>query len=159
MRCLVENSSERIAHKGPAPELHRAVLLFTHTVDAYDVDAVGYSVTPLYGLPRVELFAVNVIVLSCSPTDRCRIEQNFRSHQCGDPRPFRGPLIPADQPADVGMLCLEYLVSEVAECEVEFLIIRRVVRDVPFPVFPKIGTVRIDDRGRIVIYALRALLE
>src|SRR5690606_27870120 len=113
----------------------------------------------LNGLPCVELFRVGFFVLRGSPTDGCGIKKDLRPHQCGYPRSLRIPLIPAYQHTYGCKPGLKNFVTKITRCEIEFFVVRRIVGDMHFPVFSKIGSVSIQNGGGVVIKTFRSLLE
>ena len=93
------------------------------------------------------------------PADRRRVKENLSAAERGQPRGFRIPLVPANADADFAVLGRPRLEAEVARREVKLLVIRRVVGDVHLAIFPEVLSVRVDDRGGVVVNAGRAFLE
>ena len=67
--------------------------------------------------------------------------------------------VPADEHADLRVARLPRAEPEVAGCEVKFLVEERIVRDVHLPVDAQQRTVRVNDRGGVVVEAGGAFLK
>src|SRR5947207_242539 len=93
------------------------------------------------------------------PADGGGVEEDFSALERRKSCAFGIPLIPANQHADLSVLGLPASEARVTRREVEFLVIKRIVRDVHLAVDALERSVRIDDRRRIVVEAARALLK
>src|SRR2546423_7360752 len=93
------------------------------------------------------------------PADSGRIKNNLRTAQCSQPRCFGIPLVPANADPDFAVLGIPRLEPKVAGSEVKFLVIQRIVWNVHLAVLAEQLTVRVDDRGRVVINARAGPLE
>ena len=93
------------------------------------------------------------------PTDGGRVKQKLRPLHGGETRGLGVPLIPANQHADFAEAGVPRAEPKVARCEIEFLVIQRVVRDVHFSINAKQRSVGIDDCCGIVIHAGAAFFE
>ena len=110
--------------------------------------------------PGVHLRGAPLVLLRRMPTDRGRVEQHLRTHQAGDARGFRIPLIPADQDADRRVARLPHLeAGRVARSKVVLLVEQRIVRDVHLPVGAHDAAVGVDDGRRVAIDARGLPLE
>src|SRR5215471_9335405 len=85
------------------------------------------------------------------PADGGRIEEDFGPLHRGEAGGFRIPLIPAYERADFPVTGLPGAKAEVAGREIEFLVVKRVVRDVHFAVLAEQRSIRVDDDRGIVI--------
>src|SRR5262249_30407320 len=93
------------------------------------------------------------------PADAGGIEDDLRTAQRGHARAFRVPLIPADLYADFSVLGLEIREAKIAGCEVELLVVKRVVGNVHLAIFPEEAAVGVKHGAGVVIYAGCAALE
>ena len=89
-----------------------------------DVAAIRDRVTALHRFPRGMLRGAVFFLLARMPADRRRIKKDLRAAQCGQPRGFRIPLVPADADADLPVRGLPGLESEIARREIKFLVIK-----------------------------------
>jgi hypothetical protein len=131
----------------------------TNPIGCRHVAAVGYGVTALNCLPSRMLSSAKFFFLAGMPANRCWIENNFRTAEGSQPCCLGVPLIPTNAHPDVAMSGSPCLKSEVSWCELKFLVIKRIIRDVHFAVSPKKFSIGIDDRRRVVIHTGSALLE
>ena len=93
------------------------------------------------------------------PADGCGVKQNICALQAGNARALRIPLVPAHQHSDPRVTRLEILKPEIARRKVIFFVIERIIGNVHFPVHPDQFTIRVQNRRRVVIQTLRALLK
>ncbi len=93
------------------------------------------------------------------PADRRRVKKNLRSREGGEARGFGIPLIPANADADFPERRFPRAEPEVARRKVKFFLEARILRNVHFPIFSEIRSVRVDDRRRVVIDFVSARLE
>ena len=61
-------------------QLHGAILLPPGAVYTYHMNAVGYGMAALNGLPCIVLLIIGGFILVCCPADRCWVKQNFCTH-------------------------------------------------------------------------------
>ena len=80
--------------------------------------------------PRIVLSHTKLGLLGGMPSNRGGIKKHMRSLQRGKPRPFRIPLIPADQRAHSAHIGVEGAKTEIARREIIFFVIERIVGDV-----------------------------
>src|SRR5437899_11169205 len=83
------------------------------------------------------LHCAKLLLFRRVPTDRCGIKNNFCPVQRRQARRFRVPLVPANTDSNLAACCWPRLKSEIAWCEIKFIVIQRVVRDMHFPVLAK----------------------
>src|SRR2546423_14443324 len=93
------------------------------------------------------------------PADCRRIKNNLRTAQCSQPRCFGIPLVPANADPDFAVPGVPRLEPKVAGGEIKFLVIERIVWNVHLAVLAEQLTVRVDDRGSVVINDRAAPLE
>ena len=157
MGGLIEDAAECIGNETATPELHAAFQ--SGAVDADDGNPIGNGMAALDGLPGFILLAVVLFALAYVPAYGGGEEKQLGTHEAGDAGGFGIPLVPADEYAEGSITCLEDFVSEVAGGEIEFLVVARVVGDMHFAVFAKIGAIGIDDGGGIVVEAFGSFLK
>src|ERR1043166_3278666 len=126
VRRLGDDFAERIAHERTTPELHGA--FDSDAVRCCDEAAVGDGVCPLDRDPRIVLFSAVLVLLALMPADSRGIEKDLRALERSEARAFGVPLVPTYERADVGVLGLERLETEIARREVELLVVERVIR-------------------------------
>src|SRR5215470_13753727 len=131
----------------------------THAVRRCDIATVRDCVTALNRFPGVVLRRAEFFFLARMPADRRWIKNNLRAAQRRQPRRFRIPLVPANAHAELAALCVPRLKAEITRREIKFLVIKRIVRNVHLTIFPKKFSVRVDDRGGVVINAGHAFFE
>jgi len=117
----------------------------------YNIEPVRDRVGSLDGLPRIVLRLTELRLLGGVPPDRCRVEQQLCSGQSLDARRLGVPLIPADQYSHAPAVHRERGKTQVTGGEVEFLVVKRVVRYVHFPVLPEDRAVRTEHYGRVMV--------
>ena len=93
------------------------------------------------------------------PADGRGIEKNLGALQRGQAGAFGIPLVPADQRAHAAHAGIESAIAEVAGSEVKLFVIQRVIGDVHLAIEAAQRSVGVEDDGRVVIHAGRALLE
>ena len=123
------------------------------------ITSIGDGVTALNCFPGGVLCLTKFFLLARVPPDRRRIENNFRSAQCREPRRFRIPLVPANTNAEVAARRFPTLKTEVARREIKLLIVRGVVRNMHLAIFSEDVSVGIDHYCSIVINPGRAFFE
>src|SRR6266540_2063006 len=124
-----------------------------------DVAAIRDCVTALDRFPGGMLRCTELFLFRRMPADCCGIKNNLCAVQRRQPRRFRIPLIPANAHADLAAHCWPRLKSEIAWCEIKFLVIQRVVRDMHLAVLPEQFSISVNDRRGVVINAGAAFLE
>jgi len=87
------------------------------------------------------------------PSNRGRIEDNIRAFECGQPRAFGIPLVPADQSADPSNHGIESAKAQIARCEVELLVVSGIIRYVHLAIDARDFAFGVDDGGAVVIQA------
>src|SRR5437868_13303528 len=103
--------------------------------------SIGNSMTALYGLPGIELLGIGSFVLGSGPADGGRIKEYLGPHQSRDTGSLGIPLVPADEYADAGIFCLEYLITQVAGSKIEFFVIGGIIGNMHFPVLAQVGPI------------------
>ena len=63
MRCLKQNATKGIGDKRSTPKLHGSVLFKAHSVNAYNMYSIRYSMAALNRLPCIELLTVGGLIL------------------------------------------------------------------------------------------------
>src|SRR5207245_7933894 len=107
----------------------------TDAVRCGDVAAVRDRVTSLNCFPGRMLRRAKFFSLARMPADGCRIKNNLGATQCGQPRRFGIPLVPANADTDLAALCFPGPKTEVTRREIKFLVIQRIVRGVNLEIF------------------------
>ncbi len=161
---LRDDFSRRARDKALPPELDAiAAYAFedfvASAVHGGHVAAVGDGVAALNELPRAMLFCSVRFFLRRMPADGGGVEKNLRALQRRQSRAFRIPLVPANQDADLAVTCLPGAKAEIAGREIEFLVIKWIVRDVHLPICAEQRAVCINDGGGVVIETGGAFLE
>src|SRR5205814_9933229 len=129
------------------------------TVRCSDVAAVGDSMATLNCFPCRMLRFPEFLFLTRVPPDCGGIKNNLRSMQGSQPRRFRVPLVPANTDTDVAALGLPRLKPEIARCEIEFLVIERIIGNMHFPIFAQQFAVRVNDCCGVMVQSVAATLE
>src|SRR5262249_40872911 len=75
------------------------------------------------------------------------------------PRPFRIPLVPANQRAELSRTRVEGAKTEITRSEIELLVVKGIVGDVHFAIEPAKGAVAIKDCRCVVVDARRTFFE
>src|SRR5690348_8883963 len=131
---LRQDFALRAGDETGTPELQAAAavgrFLETDAIARCERHAVGDRVPALHGDPRVALACFLFLVVGRIPADRGRVQQDFRAGQRHQPRGLRVPLVPAHQHAELAERSLDRMEAEVARCEVELLVVGRIVGDV-----------------------------
>src|ERR1039458_7023489 len=168
VRSFGQHAPEGIAEERPSPEFEafagRGIAANVASLEAdaihhANINAVCDGVRPLDGAPGVVLRLAEFRLLRGMPSDGRGVKQNAGSLECGKARAFRIPLIPADERAEFSGGGVESLEAEIARSEIKLFVVERVVGNVHFAVDAAQHAIRIEDRGRVVIEARRALLE
>ena len=161
MRSLGDDAAKRVGDEGASPELESMIgrAFKADAVYRSHVDAVGDGVGALDGAPCVVLRLAEFGLLGGMPSDGGGVEQDAGAAHGRDARALRIPLVPANQRGHAARLRVEVAEAGVARSEVEFLEIKRIVRDVHLAVDAEQRAIGIDDRGGVVIETFRALLE
>src|SRR5882724_9151013 len=103
MRSFGDDATKRVTKEGSSPEFEAfsgnriaadVPRFESHAIHHAYVDAVGDSVGPLDGSPRIVLRDTELGLLRRMPSDGGRIEQNACALQRRNARTFRIPLIP-----------------------------------------------------------------
>src|ERR1043166_2781218 len=115
----------------------------TDAVRRRDIATVGNGVAALDRFPRRMLRRPAPLLLRWMPADGRRIKNDFRAAQCGQARRFRIPLVPTNADADFPAGGLPGLEPEIARCEIKFLVIKWVVRNVHLAVLTDHFSIRI----------------
>lgn len=137
---LIEKFTLRSGNEARSPELYTGgktgrVGLETYAVYGYYGQAVGNSMSALYGLPSLMLASLLVGGVAAFPADCSRVDEYLRSGKSHHARSLRIPLVPAHKHTELAERCVDRIEAEIARCEIEFLIICRVVGDMHFTVF------------------------
>src|SRR5689334_15934227 len=130
-----------------------------HSIYHADIDAVSDGMRALNGAPRVVLRSTELGLLRRVPADCRRIEEHGGPLQGGKARPFRIPLVPADQRPYSSELRIVSPEAQVARGEIELFVVQGIVRDMHFAVDTAQLAARIEDGGGVVIHARRALFK
>src|SRR5438128_1357033 len=149
-------------HEALAPEFDPLAAGGPFEADAIgdgDIAAVGHRVAALNQFPGVVLVRTLLFFLPRMPADGRRIQQDIRAMQGRKSRGFGKPLVPANADADSGVARLPGAEAKVAGREIKFFVEQRVVRDVHLAIAAGQRTVRVNDRGRVMVNAGGALLE
>ena len=109
--------------------------LKSHAIHDRDEHAVGDGMPALDRLPCVELRRAEFRFLRRMPADARGIKNHLRAAQRHRARAFRIPLVPANLHADASVLRVERRKSQVAGREIEFLVVKRIVRNMHLAVF------------------------
>ena len=131
----------------------------TEAIRRRDITTVRNGVTALDRFPGGMLRGAKFLFLGWMPADGCRIKNNFRAAQRGQPRRLGIPLVPANAHADLSLGRFPCLKSQIARRKIKFLMIQRIVRDMHFAIFAEQLSVRVDDDRGVVINAGAAFLE
>src|SRR5205823_6191308 len=125
------NLSVRRGDEGLAPELDAffARSFSAGVEDVFDADAVGgadvaavgHRVAALDQLPRIVLDFAVLRFFARMPADRRGVEEDLCALDRGEPRAFGEPLVPANQHADLRVLCIPCAKARVAGREIELL--------------------------------------
>src|SRR5262249_563557 len=161
-RPLRNDPAARATNKTLSPDPNStpaAGLFVTNAVRRRHVTAVRNRVTALDRFPGVMLGRAEFLFLARMPADRRWVKNNFRAAQRGHSPRFPIPLVPANNNTKISAGSFPRLKSEIAGREIKFLVIKRIVRDVHLAIFAKKFSIRVDDRGGVVINAGHALLE
>src|SRR5207302_9911619 len=121
-----------------------------------DVAAIRDCVAALDCFPGGMLHCAKLLLFRRVPTDRRGIKTNFCPVQRRQARGFRVPLVPANADSNLAACCWPRLKSEIAWCEIKFLVIQRVVRDMHFPVLAYQFSIRVNDCCSVVIVTVAA---
>src|SRR5580698_2530070 len=168
MRCLGDHPSEGIAQERSAPEFEASTGsgpaadvpgFKTYTIDYCNVNPVGNRMSTLNGAPGVVLGFTKFRFLGGMPTNGSWIEKNMRALQRSQARAVGIPLVPADESSHAAHASVEGPKAKVAGREIEFFIIKRVVRDVHLAIQAENSAVLIESHGCVVIDPGGALLE
>src|SRR5215510_6152779 len=144
-----DDLAARVREVGLAVEVVVAERLDPDPVDRADVVLVGNRGRRLLQLPQVRRQPAR---------GRRRVEDDPRSGQAERPPAFGEVPVITDVDAYPSGRGVEHRVAEVAGPEVELLPEPLHLRNVVLPVFPEITSVRVDDRGRVVVQAGLLLL-
>ena len=125
-----------------------------------DEAAVGDGVAALDRLPRGVLLRAVLRLLGREPADRGRIEEDLARPRSAVSRAASGYHWSQQMSTPIRPnLRVPRRKAEVAGREVELLVVERVVGDVHLAVLAEERAVGVDDRGRVVVEPLGALLE
>src|SRR6266446_5634991 len=165
---LRKHAPEGVAEKRTSPELKAlarhgiAADVTSFKADAIhyaDINAVRDRVRPLDGAPSVVLRLAEFGLHRGRPSDRRWVKKNACSLQCREARAFGIPLVPADEGAELSGGGVEGLETEIAGSEIKLFVVERIVGNVHLAVDAPHHAIRIEDRGRVVIEAGRALFK
>src|SRR5207245_1653961 len=151
------DAAKRIGDKRLTPK--RELAFLTYSINGRHVNAVGNSVRALDRLPCGMLRLVHVLLFVWQPADCRRIEQKLRTGKRGQTRRFGKPLVPTNQRANLAMLRPMSLKTKIAGCEIELLVIERIVRDMHLAILAGDLSVGVDGDGGVVVNAGGALLK
>src|SRR5271156_3252538 len=162
-RSFGDHDSLRIAQKRRAPKF-QAVSAFRRrfmadTVYGCDINPVCDGVATVNVAPGITLSLSIRFFLAGMPAYGSGIKEDHSTVQRGDPRPFRIPLVPANQSRDFSSLRAESPKSKVTGGKVEFFIVGGIVGNVHFAVNTCDLSVCINDRSGIVVDAGGSPLE
>lgn len=154
----------RSGNERGTPELDAVCLsggvgLVSDAVGGDNGQSVGYGMSALNGRPCFPLPFLFVFRVAALIADGSGVDEHFctvQRHQAGS---FRIPLVPTNedaQPSDAGV---DWAKSEVAGCEIEFLVVGRVVGNVHLPVFAGDASVALEDDRRVVVESGSAPFE
>ncbi len=93
------------------------------------------------------------------PADGGGVNEEFGPGKRHQPGCFRVPLVPADQYPEPADRCVDRGEIRIARGEVEFLIVRRIIRDVHLAIFAGNGTIPVKDHRGIMVESRRAPLK
>ena len=99
-----------------------------------DITAVGDGMTTLNGLP------CSMLRFSCGgffgwmPADGSGAKEDFGTSQCREAGSFGIPLVPANQNADFTVFCFPCLKALITGSKIEFLVVKRIIRNMHFSV-------------------------
>src|SRR5438874_10936039 len=161
-RSFGDDFAIRSANKTLTPEFDSVATGGCFVADAIchcDVAPIRNGVATLNGFPRRMLRFAKLLLLARMPADSRRIKNILRTAQCSQPRCFGIPLVPAVADSDFAVPGVPRLEPKVAGGEIKFLVIERIVWNVHLAVLAEQLTVRVDDRGSVVINARAAPLE
>src|SRR4030095_11373595 len=152
----------RAAHKTLAPEFDPVTAsgrFVSYAVRHRDVAAIRNGMTALNRFPGRMLRLAKLLLLFWMPADRGRIKNDLRAAQRSQTRRFWIPLVPANADTEISARCFPALKTEIARRKIEFLVIKRIVRDVHLAILAKQLAVGVDDRGGVVIKTGGAFLK
>src|ERR1700726_1734888 len=130
-----------------------------HAIHRCNKNAICNRMRTLNSPPGVELRGAELLLLRWMPANRRGIEKNIRPAQARKARPFRIPLVPAHQHADAREMSIEIRKSQVAGREIEFFVVKWIVRNMHLAIFAERRPVGVNRNSRIVINSRRPPLE
>ena len=154
--------SGRIADERMAEKFEPATVfcrLHPDTVGRGDIDTIGNRVAALDGLPCLPLRLAIFGFFRRVPANGGGVKNHVAALHCGQARGFGEPLIPADKHTNTAIAGIEIFEAQIPRCEIKFLVIARVIRNMHFAVDAKQRTVRIQHCGRIMIHPRGAALK
>src|SRR6266566_347103 len=153
-RTFRDDFSARSSDKALPPKLNSISTCRRFVADAIcsrDITAIRNCVTALNCFPGRILGRTEFLFFARMPADCCWIKNDFRTAQGRQSRRFRVPLVPANADANFSPRGCPCLKSEIARCEIKFLVIKRIVWNVHLAIFAEQLAIRVDNCGRIVI--------
>lgn len=115
--------------------------------------------TALHGCPCLALTLLLVLGVRRCIAYCCRIDEQFGALQSHQSRCLGVPLVPAYEHAELAHAGLNRAEAEVARCEVELLVVGRVVGDVHLAILAGDRAVAFHDDSRVVIQTRSTALE
>src|SRR5262249_37027829 len=116
-----------------------------------NIDAVRDCVRALNCAPRFSLNRPAEFLFVRMPANSGRIEEDARASHRSKPCAFGVPLIPTDKRSDSADRCVKSSKAEITRREVEFLVVRRIIRYVHLAIDPGNLAGRIHDGSAVVI--------
>src|SRR5579871_1375057 len=109
--------------------------------------------------PRVMLRLAILRLFVRMPADGSGIEKNICALQRGQACAFWIPLVPANKSSHASIFRVKGLKAEIARSEIEFFVIKRIVRDVHLAIEALGAAVGVKNDGGVVVEAARAPLK
>src|SRR5712671_6603435 len=155
---LRDDLTKRIGDERISPEFNsriarRRIAFVAHSIHHGDKRPIGDSVRALDGAPRVKLRRAEFGFFLAVPAYTGWIKNNLRAFQRSQARTLRIPLIPANLNSDAAELGVKIWKTKVSRREIKFLVIKRVVGNMHFAIFPEERAVSVQHGARIVVDA------
>ena len=160
----IEHFALRTYNHRRTPELYTLSLsarvwLEAYTVDRHDGQSVGNGMSTLHSCPSLALALLFFLCIIGSITYGSRINQEFGTLQSHKTCSFGIPLVPAYEHAKLAHTGLNSMKTEVARCEVELLVVSRIVRNVHLAILACYRSVALYYDSGVVIESWSTTLE
>ena len=160
----IEHFALRTYYHRRTPELYSLSLsarvrFEAYTVDRNDWQSVGNGMSTLHSCPSLALALLLFVWVIGGLTYGCRINQEFCTLQSHKACSLGIPLVPAYEHAKLAHAGLNRMKTEVARCEIEFLIETRVIRNVHLTILSRYSAILFHHHRGIVINTRSTTLE